>query len=115
GERDRRGLDVPGYVVAEVDVVDGDPAGVDDVDQHQGVVVGQVDVDVVRRVVGAVPGQFDALTANVEGVAIGEGHLRRRPGRVVVPQQQPPGLLVADADHVPVEQRGCTGVVGVVM
>ena len=29
---------------------------------HQGVVVGEVDEDVVRRMVGAVPGQLDALT-----------------------------------------------------
>jgi len=45
----------------------------------------------------------------------GEGHLRRRAGRVVVALQQPPGLLVPDADHVPVEQRRRGGVVGVVV
>ena len=61
------------------------------------------------------PGQLGALTAHLEGVAFGEGDLRRRPGRVIVPQQQPPGLLVPDADHVPAEQRGRPGVVGVVM
>ena len=61
------------------------------------------------------PGQLDALTCNLQGVAVGEGHLWRRPGRVIVSQQQPPGLLVPDADHVPVEQRGRGGVVGVVM
>jgi hypothetical protein len=41
------GAGVADDVVAEVEVVDGDPAGVDDVDEHQGVVVGEVDVDVV--------------------------------------------------------------------
>jgi hypothetical protein len=41
-----------GHVLAEVEVVDGHPAGVDDVDHHQGVVVGEVDEDVVRRMVG---------------------------------------------------------------
>jgi hypothetical protein len=31
-----------------------------------------VDVDVVRRVVAAVPGQFDALAADLQPVAVGE-------------------------------------------
>src|SRR6266705_4966175 len=52
---------------------------------------------------------------HLEGVAVGEGDLRRRPGRVIIAQQQPPGVLVPDADHVPVEQRGRAGVAGVVM
>ncbi|GEM_PF-5991017 len=66
--------------------------------------VGEVDVYVVRRVVGAVPGEVDAFTRDAQGVAMGEGHLRRRPGGVVVPQQEPPGVLVPDADHVAPEQ-----------
>src|SRR5580704_10827855 len=45
-QRDGRGAHVPDDVVAEVDVVDGHPAGVDHVDEHQGVVAGEVDVDV---------------------------------------------------------------------
>jgi hypothetical protein len=36
-------------------------------------------------------------------------------GRAVVAQQEPPGLLVPDVNRVAVEQRGCTGVVCVVM
>ncbi len=35
--------------------------------------------------------------------------------RVVVPQQQPPGLLVPDPDDVLAEERGRAGMVGVVM
>jgi hypothetical protein len=62
-----------------------------------------------------VPGELDALTSNLQGVAVGEGYLRCRPGGVVVPQQQPPGLLVPDADDAWVEQRGRAGVVVVVM
>src|SRR5260370_24475089 len=115
GQRDGRGAHVPDDVLAEVEVVDGHPAGVDDVDEHQGVVARKGDVDVVRRVVGAVPGQLDALPAHLQGVAAGEGHVRHGPGRVVVPQQQPPGLLVPDANDVAVEQRGRAGVVGVVV
>ena len=58
--------------------------------------VGQVDEDVVRGVVGAVPRQLDPLAADVQGVAVLEGDVRRRTGRVVVAEQQPPGLGVAD-------------------
>jgi hypothetical protein len=54
--------------------------------------------------VGAVPGQLDALAPDLQGVTVGEGHLWERPGQVVVAHQQPAGLLVPDADHVPVEQ-----------
>jgi len=41
GQRGGRGLDVAGHLLAEVEVVDGHPAGVDDVDEHEGVVVGK--------------------------------------------------------------------------
>src|SRR6266496_3203563 len=61
------------------------------------------------------PGQLGPFTGNLKGVPILEGHLRCRPGRVVVPQQEPPGLLVPDANDVAPEQRGRAGVVGVVM
>ena len=63
GERGGPGLDVAGHVLCEVDEVDGRPPGVDDVDEHEGVVVREVDEDVVRRVVGAVPRQLDAFAA----------------------------------------------------
>ena len=74
------------------------PPWIDDVDQHERVVVRQGDA-VVGRVVGAVPGQLDPLAADVQGPAVLEGLGRCRPGRVVVAQQQPACLLVADADH----------------
>ena len=48
GQRDGRGADVPDDVLGQVEVVDGHPAGVDHVDEHQRVVAGEVDVDVVR-------------------------------------------------------------------
>src|SRR3984885_10060515 len=114
-QRDGRGAGVPDDIVAEVEVVDGDPAGVDDVDEHQGVVVGEVDVDVVGRVVGPVPGQLDSLAADFQGVGVGEGDVGDGAGRVIVAQQQPPGLVVADADDVAAEQRGRSLVVGVVV
>jgi hypothetical protein len=69
-------------------------------------VVGQVDDDVVGRVVGAVPGQVDALAADLEGAAILERFLVRRSGRIVIAQQQPPRLLVPDAGEVLVEEGG---------
>ena len=115
GERVRGSLDVAGDVLGQVGDVDRRPARVDDVDQHQRVVVGQVDDDVVGRVVGAVPGQVDALAADLEGAAVLERFFVRWPGRVVVAQQEAPGLLVPDAGDVLVEQRGRAGVVGVVV
>src|ERR1700733_10587144 len=114
-QRDGRGAGVPDDVVAEVEVVDGYPAGVDHVNEHQGVVVREVDVDVVRGVVGAVPGQFDPLAADFQGVAVGEGHVWDGAGGVTVAQQQSPGLVVADADDIPAEQRGRSLVVCVVV
>jgi len=57
-------------------------------------VVGQVDEDVVGRVVGAVPCQVDALAADLEGAAILERLLVRRSGRIVVAQEQASRLFV---------------------
>src|ERR1700722_5483098 len=115
GQGDVGSLHVPLHVLAEVDVVDRYPAGVDDIDEHQGVVVGEVDVDVVGGVVGAVEGQLDALAAGLQGVGVGEGHVGQRPGRVAGADQEPAGFLVADPGDVPVEQRGGAAVVGVVV
>jgi hypothetical protein len=78
-------------------------------------VVGQVDEDVVGRVVGAVPRQLDALPSDLQGAAVREGLVRQRPGRVVVAQQELARLLVPDARDRPVEQRRRADVVGVVM
>ena len=114
-ERVRRRLDVAGDVLGQVGDVDRRPAGIDDVDEHQRVVVRQVDDDVVGRVVGAVPGQVDPLAADLERAAVLERLLVRRPGRIVVAQQEAPGLLVPDAGDVLVEQGRCAGVVGVVV
>ena len=61
------------------------------------------------------PGQFDPLAADFQGVAVGEGHVRDRSGGVIVTQQQSPGVLVANADDVPAEQRGRSLVVCVVV
>ena len=76
----------------------------------------QVDVDVVGRVVGAEPGQVDALAADLQAALVLERLLRRRPGRVVVAQQEAARLLVADADDVLVVEEGRrSAVVGVVV
>jgi len=51
-----------------------------------------------------VPGQFDPLAADFQGVAVGEGNVREGAGGVIVAQQQqPPGFLVANADDVAAE------------
>src|SRR6266404_2117174 len=88
GERVRRRLEIPGDVLRQVGLEDRHPARVDDVDQHERVVVGEVDDDVVGRVVRAVPGEVDALAADLERAAITEGLLVRGPRRIVVAQQQ---------------------------
>ena len=95
--------------------IHGHPAHVHDVDHHQRVVLGKVDDAVVGRVVGAVPRELDPLAADLEGPAIAEGLLRCRSGRVVVPEQEPPGLLVPDPHDVLAEERGRAGVVRVMV
>ena len=95
--------------------IHGHPAHVHDVDHHQRVVLGKVDDAVVGRVVGAVPRELDPLAADLEGPAIAEGLLRCRSVRVVVPEQEPPGLLVPDPDDVLAEERGRAGMVRVMV
>ncbi len=65
--------------------------------------------------IGAVPGQLDALAPDLEGAAVLEGFFWCGPCGVVVTQQKLSRLLVPDASDVPVKQRGCPGVIGVVM
>ena len=77
--------------------------------------LGKVDDAVVGRVVGDVPRELDPLSADLECPAIAEGLVRRRPGRVVVPEQEPPGLLVPDPHDVLAEERGRAGMVGVMV
>lgn len=81
------GLEVSGDVSGEVGQVRRRPARVDDVDEHEGVVVGQVDVDVVGRVVRPVPREVDPLTADVKSEVGLKCLIRWRPRRVVVAQQ----------------------------
>ena len=64
---------------------------------------------------GAVPRELDPLATDLEGPAIAEGLLRCGSGRVVVPEQEPPGLLVPDPHDVLAEERGCAPVVRVVV
>jgi hypothetical protein len=78
-------------------------------------VVGEVDVDVVGGVVGAVPRQVDPLPADVQRAVSLERHVGHRPGRVVLACQQRLGLDVPDPDHVRAEQRGGAEVVGMVV
>jgi hypothetical protein len=115
GERGIRGFDVAGHVLGELALANRRPARVDYVDEHQRVVVGEMDEDVVGRVVGAVPGQLDAFASDLEGAAVLEGLFWWGPGGVVVAEQQFPRLLVPDASDVPAKQRRRAGVIGVVM
>jgi hypothetical protein len=65
--------------------------------------------------VGAVPREVDALPADLERAAIPERLLVRRPGGVVVPEQQPSRFLVPDPRDALVEERGGSDVVGVMV
>src|SRR5205807_3482272 len=109
---DGRGRNVARNVFGQVGHGDRRPSRVDDVDQHQRVVVRKVGVDVVRRMIRAAPRKLDAFATDFQRAAVGERLLRRRPRGVVVPQQQTLGLLVSAAGQVRVATRGRTGVVG---
>src|SRR6266542_1356058 len=102
-------------VVGQVDDVHGYPPRIDDVDHHQRVVLWKVNNAVVGSVVRAVPRELDPLATDLQGPALAEGFLRCRSGRVVVPEQEPPGLLVPDPHDVLAEERGCAPVVRVVV
>ena len=80
-----------------------------------GVVLGEVDDAVVGRVVGPVPGELEPFAADLQGPAIAERLVRRRPVRVVVAEQEPPGLLVPDPDDVLSEERGRAAMVRVMV
>jgi hypothetical protein len=82
---------------------------------HQRLVIGQVDDDVVGRVVGPVPGKVDALAPDLERAPVLERLLVRWPRRVVVAQKQAARLLVPDAGDVLVEKERGACVVGVVV
>ena len=77
--------------------------------------VWQVDEDVVGCVVGTVPGEVDSLAADLDGAAVLERLFVRGPGRIVVAQQEAPGLLVSDAGDVLVEEERRATVVGMVV
>ena len=77
--------------------------------------VRQVDVDIVRRVVGTMPGQFDALATNLQGAVVLKRFLRGGPCSVVIPQQELPRFLMADANNFIVEERGGAGMVGMMV
>jgi hypothetical protein len=102
-------------VLVQVEAVERHPAGQEDVDQHERVVVGKVDVAVVRGVVGAVPREVNTLPTHVECVLGPEGDVRDWPGRVVLACQQLLGLDLPDPHHVFPEQRRAADVVGVVV
>ena len=59
-------------------------------------------------------GQFEPLTADLQDIAVLEGHRRGRPVRVIVAQQAEV-LGVPDADHVRAEQGRGADVIGVRM
>src|ERR1700676_3078943 len=104
GKRGGGGVDVPRHIFGEVALIHRCPARVDDVDQHERFVVGQVNDNIVRRVVVAEPRQLDPPSRDLQCAAVLERLLGRWPSRVVVTKQELPGLLVADPGHVLVEQ-----------
>jgi hypothetical protein len=114
-----RGGDGTRDVLVQVEAVERHPAGQEEVDQHERVVVGKVDVAVVWGVVGAVvwgvvgavPREVNTLPAHVECVLGLEGDVRDRPGRVVLACQQLLGLDLPDPHHVRPEQRRAADVV----
>ena len=77
--------------------------------------IGQVDVDVVGRVIGSPPGELDTTAADVERALVLEDFFRRRPRLVVVAYEEVSRLLVPDADDLVAEQRRRAPMIGVVV
>src|SRR2546427_6676684 len=83
-----------------------------DVDHHERVVLWEVDDAVVWRVIRAVPHEFEAFAADLEGSAVGEGLVGGRSRRVVIAQQEPAGLLVGGPGDALAQKRGRAQMVG---
>ena len=95
---------------------EGDPAGVDDVDEQEGLLNGGVDEGVVGGVVGALVGEFEGLIADVQGIVALEGCGWEGTVGVGALGQEVFGLLVGDDCGVAVDEEvGAADVVGVVM
>src|SRR2546427_10970163 len=77
-----------------------------DVDHHERVVLWEVDDAVVWRVIRAVPHEFEAFAADLEGSAVGEGLVGGRARRVVIAQQEPAGLPGGAPGDATPPQRG---------
>jgi hypothetical protein len=104
-ERLVRRVDVAGDLLREIEVVDRHPSRIHDVDEHQRVVVREVDEDVVRRVVRALEARLDPLASDLEGVGVLEGDVRDGTRRVAVPNEEPLGFLVGDSSDLALEPR----------
>ncbi len=102
-------------VLGDGQALEGHPSWEEDVDDHQGLVRGGMDENVVGCLVRPVVGQFEQLAADLQDIPVLEGHRRRRPVRVIVAQQQPAGPGLPDADHVGAEEGGRADVVSVGM
>ncbi len=102
---DLRSFDGAGDVFVEVEDVKGRPTREDEVNEHERVVIRQVNIYVVGRMIGAVPCQLDALAANVQCPLVLENLLRGGSRSIVVTQQEMPCLFVSDASYIFVEQR----------
>ena len=86
-ERSIHSLDVAGYVIGEVALQTAAHPGLTMSTSMSAAWSGRWDKDVVRRVIGAVPGQLDALAPHLEGTAVLEGFLWRGPCGIVVAEQ----------------------------
>ena len=106
-------LDPAWDVLGDGDVLERRPPGEDHIHEHERLLAGRPDEDVVRGVIGPVEGEFQRLASHCQGVAVLERHLRWWAVRVVVAQQQGAALAVADPYHIRAEQGRCPDVVGV--
>ncbi len=107
------GADPAGDVLGDGQALEGHPSREEDVDDHQGLMRGRMDENVVGCDVRAVEGQFEQLAADLQNVLVVEGHRGRRPVRVIVAQQQAEVLGLPNADHVRAEQGRGADVIGV--
>jgi len=106
-------IEIAGDVLGQREAPPGHPAWKHHIDHHQHLLLWRVDEDVARLVRATRICQVEALAADLERVAVLEGHGRRRAPRILRPLEQPFGLFLGDDDRMSAEVVHAADMVGV--